>query len=125
MKKILKLTLVIFITSLVMTGCKQSPIYNVHKHKISPHSKSRVYAAIKKAGQALGWQIYSLKSGVARGKLHLRKHVAVVNIYYNSRSYSIRYIKSKNLKYDAQKKTIHKNYNSWVQNLEKGIDARL
>jgi hypothetical protein len=108
-----------------MSACT-SPIYNVSKHKIDhPQSSSKVYAAIKKSGNRLGWKISKIKPGVARGKLYLRSHMAIVNIYYNSRSYSIRYVNSKNLKYNAQNMTIHKNYNSWIQNLEREIDLLL
>jgi hypothetical protein len=109
-----------------MSSCKSSHIYDVHQHKIV-HKKSNkpVYAAIKKAGRSLGWRITSIKPGMARGKLYVRKHVAVVSIYYNSHSYSIRYAYSKNLKYNAQKKTIHKAYNGWIKNLERKIDALL
>jgi len=110
----------------MMSACKSTPLYNVHKHKIDhPQSTQRVYAAIKKAGHRLGWKITRIKPGIARGKLYLRKHAAVINIYYNSRSFSIRYVKSRNLKYNAENKTIHKNYNGWIHNLEREIDSRL
>jgi len=126
MKKLLKLSIALLLTSFMMSACKSSHVYNVHKHKIDhPKSSKRVYAAIRKAGRSLGWKITKIRPGIARGKLYLRKHLAVVDIYYNSRSYSIRYVNSRNLKYNAQKKTIHKNYNSWVQNLERAIDTRL
>ena len=125
MKKLLKLSIVLLVTSFMMSACT-SPIYNVDKHKIdNPKSTNRVYTAIKSAGRQLGWKITKIKPGVARGKLYLRSHVAFVNIYYNSRSYSIHYVSSKNLKYNAQNHTIHKNYNSWIQNLEREIDVRL
>jgi len=125
MKKILHLSILI-VTLLMLSACTSLPLYNVDKHKIdNPASSQKVYSAIKQAGRHLGWKITSIKPGKARGKLYLRKHVAVVNIYYNSRSFSIHYVSSKNLKYDGQKKTIHKNYNSWVQNLEREIDVRL
>jgi len=126
MKRLLKLSIMLLLTAFMMSACKSSPVYNVHKHTIDhPKSSQKVYVAIKKAGRSLGWKITRIKPGVARGKIYLRKHVAIVNIYYNSRSFSIRYINSKNLKYNAQKKTIHKNYNSWIQNLERAIDVRL
>jgi len=126
MKKLLKLSIFLLLTSFVMTSCKSAHIYNVHQHKII-HKKSskRIYSAIKQAGRSLGWRITSIRPGVAKGRLYIRKHMAVVNIYYNRYSYSIRYSYSKNLKYNAQKKTIHKHYNGWIKNLERAIDARL
>lgn len=126
MKKLLKLSALLIFSSLVMTGCGTGKIYNVQQHKVS-HQKSSetVYRAIKSGGQSLGWQIRKIQPGIAQGKLYLRTHVAVVRINYTSSSYSIRYVSSQNLKYDAKKQTIHTNYNGWIQNLEKAIDVRL
>jgi len=53
----------------------------------------------------------------------LRKHVAVVEIPYSSKSYTIRYRSSENL--DEKDGVIHKNYNGWIQNLTRGINAQL
>ncbi len=126
MKNILKLSILLILSSLVITGCGSDKIYNVQQHKVT-HKKSSetVYQAIKSAGQSLGWKITKIKPGAAQGKLYLRTHVAVVRINYTNSSYSIRYVSSQNLKYDAKKQTIHGNYNGWIQNLEKAIDVRL
>ena len=126
MKKLLKLSALLLVSSLLFTGCKTSQIYNVPPTKINHQQSSEVvYQAIKEAGQSLGWKITKVKPGVAQGKLYLRAHVAVVRINYNSSSYSIRYVSSENLKYDAKDQTIHSNYNGWIQNLAKAIDVRL
>ncbi len=126
MKKILKFVALLLIFSLVIVGCKTSTIYNVRQHKVSyKKSSETVYRAIRGAGQSLGWHIHKIKPGVAQGKLHLRSHTAIIRITYTRSSYSIRYAGSKNLKYNSQKHTIHSNYNSWIQNLERAIDSRL
>lgn len=126
MKKLLKLSALLLITSLMTTGCGTSPIYNVQYSKIdNQKSTATVYQAIKEAGQSLGWKITKVKPGVAEGKLYLRTHVAVVRINYSRAAYSINYVRSENLKYDAETKKIHSNYNGWIQNLEKAIDVRL
>jgi len=126
MKKLLKLSALLLITSLMITACGSAPIYNVKKSTIeNPKSSKKVYHAIKEAGQSLGWKIRKIAPGVAQGKLLLRTHIAIVRINYNHSSYSIHYVKSENLKYNAEKKTIHKNYNGWIQNLEKAINIRL
>jgi hypothetical protein len=49
--------------------------------------------------------------------------LAVVDVNYSTRSYSITYKDSTELQYDG--KSIHQNYNGWVQNLDKGIRAQL
>ena len=126
MKKLLKLAALLLVTSLMTTGCGTGPIYNVQNSKIdTPHSSAAVYRAIKEGGSSLGWKINKVKPGVAQGKLYLRTHVAIVRINYNSTRFSINYVSSKNLNYDAKKQEIHTNYNGWIQNLEKAIDVRL
>lgn len=126
MKNVFKLAALLLFSSLMITGCGSARVYNVQSHKVT-HKKSSetVYRAIKSGGQSLGWQIHKIKPGVAQGKLYLRTHVAVVRINYTNSSYSIRYVSSQNLKYNASKQTIHSNYNGWIQNLEKAIDVRL
>jgi len=124
-KKFLKTGLFLAVTMLVFTGCRTAPIYNVSHKAVVPTSYSKMQRAILLAGNSLGWQMSRVRKGLIRGKLVLRSHVAIVNIYYSGSSYSIKYVKSVNLKYDPQKGTIHNNYNGWIQNLEKAIDARL
>lgn len=126
MKKLLKLSALLLITAFVTAGCRSGAIYNVENSKIDNRkSSAAVYKAIKNSGQSLGWKITKIRPGVAEGKLYLRTHLAVVRINYSGSAYSIKYVRSKNLKYNAEKQTIHSNYNGWVQNLENAIDARL
>ncbi|HEY9189336.1 MAG TPA: hypothetical protein VIM88_00550 [Sulfurovum sp.] len=126
MKKLLKLSALLIMTAFITAGCRSSAIYNVENSKIDNRKSSAVvYRAIKEAGQSLGWKITKIRPGVAEGKLYLRTHLAVVRINYSGSAYSIHYVRSENLDYDAEDQTIHSNYNGWVQNLEKAIDARL
>ena len=126
MRKSLKITSLLLIVSFVMTACGSTRIYNVPVTKVhAKKSSETVYRAIRDAGIGLGWKITKIKPGVAEGKLALRAHVAVVRISYNNSSYSIRYVRSTNLKYNPKRQTIHSNYNGWIKNLEKAIDTRL
>jgi len=61
--------------------------------------------------------------GKVEGVLALRTHRAVVDIDYDTKVYSIKYKDSVNLDYDG--KTIHKNYNGWVENLDRAIKSKL
>ncbi|MFK5976843.1 MAG: hypothetical protein QM493_10070 [Sulfurovum sp.] len=126
MKKLFKLSMLVLVSSLLLTGCGLPPVYNVPTSKLDKrYSKGKVYTAIKEAGKSLGWKITRRGTGVAEGKLILRTHLAIVRITYNANSYSIKYVRSENLKYNAEKGTIHKNYNGWIQNLEKAINLHL
>jgi hypothetical protein len=114
----------------VFTSCRTGGIYNVVDSPITTAcgkqpSLDQVTKAIVEAGAGLGWSMAVVKPGLIAGTLNLRGHQAVVEIPYTTQSYSINYKSSKNLKYDAEKQTIHRNYASWVKNLDDAIRARL
>ena len=128
MKLTLKLLFMSVLGLFILTGCRTASIYNVSDSTIEARkgiSQEQVYRAIKTAGTQLGWQISKEREGLAKGQIMLRDHSAVVEIPYSTKSYSINYKNSNNLKYDASKQTIHKNYNGWVQNLDNAIRLQL
>lgn len=86
-------------------------------------SGDEVRKAILRAGTTLGWQMKADAPGRITGTLNVRKHTAVVEIPYSSRSYSINYKSSVNL--NEEEGQIHNNYNGWVKNLARSIDANL
>ena len=113
---------------LLAVGCRAAiPVYNVTDTPVAASKPNpnldEVGKAIQRAGVALGWQMKETKPGHMLGTLVLRKHVAVVDVNYSVKSYSIRYKDSTELGYDGQ--NIHPNYNGWIQNLDKGIRAQL
>ncbi len=103
------------------------PVYNVEEAtvvaNVSNVSAEDVRKSIIRAGGTLGWNIKDVKPGLLEGTLHLRTHMAKVEIPYSTKSYSILYKDSTNLKYDGTK--IHSNYNGWIQNLQKAIEVQL
>jgi hypothetical protein len=127
MNKILRISVITLTAALVfLAGCRAAPIYNVEKAPIqisSKHSSKDITKAIQRAGVALGWQMKAKKPGHIVGTLYLRTFVAVVDIRYSPKSYSITYKKSSGLDYDGT--NIHKNYNGWVQNLDRRIQGQL
>jgi hypothetical protein len=109
-----------------LNGCRTAPINDLNNQPVPPgRSAEQVSKAILGAGASLGWAMREVHPGMIKGTLYIRDHVAKVDIPYSSRSYSIRYAGSTNLKYDEAKHTIHSNYNGWVQNLDNQIRARL
>lgn len=88
-------------------------------------NEDQVYKAIKAAGANLGWIITKTKPGLAQGQLNLRGNMAVVDIPYTTNSYAIEYRDSTGLRYDPARQTIHKNYNGWIQNLDRAIRVQL
>ena len=104
------------------------PIQNVTDAPVTsasgkPMSVEEVRKSIVRAGVTLGWKMSSDTPGKVTGTLNVRKHTAVVEIPYSAKSYSILYKSSANL--DEGDGQIHNNYNGWIKNLAKGIDAQL
>jgi hypothetical protein len=63
------------------------------------------------------------ENGVINARLNVRADAAVVDVRYSVKSYSIIYRDSTNLEYRGGQ--IHKNYNGWIQNLDREIRNEL
>jgi hypothetical protein len=121
--------LVLAAVLLVGSGCRTTaPILNVTKAPLGPPPGSRVTLqdvsrAIWAAGKRLGWEMQEVRPGELTGTLRLRQHLAVVAITHDTSTFNITYTNSINLRqHDDQ---IHRNYNNWVNNLAKAIQAEL
>lgn len=111
-----------------LAACQSAPILNVNDAAVSSAagktvSNEQVMGAIVRAGAALGWQMKDERPNVLSGTLQLRTHTAVVDIPYSATAYSIKYRSSANL--GETNANIHKNYNGWIQNLTRGINAQI
>ncbi|WP_331649021.1 hypothetical protein [Piscinibacter sp.] len=115
--------------TLAQAGCMRcDPILNVSNAPVTSASgkaltDDQVKSAIIRAGAALGWQMKEAGPGKVTATLLIRKHTAEIEIPYSPTSYSITYKSSVNL--DEGDGQIHKNYNGWIQNLNRGINAQL
>jgi type IV pilus biogenesis protein CpaD/CtpE len=121
-----KLAALVVVTA-ALAGCA-APIMNVKEAPVTtasgrPLTNEQVRNAIVRAGSSLGWQMKDEGPGMLVGTLELRKHTAVVAIPYSTKSYSVQYRSSVNL--DEKGGKIHKNYNGWIQNLTRSINAQL
>jgi len=122
-------TLLIGIAVTGLVGCRIAPVMDVvDAPVIEPAvgqklTADQVKLAIMRAGATLGWQIKEVQPFLLEGTLHLRTHMAQVNIPYSAERYSIVYKNSQNLQYDGT--NIHSNYNGWVQNLNKAIQVQM
>lgn len=116
---------ILLIAGLALSACTAPPIYNIKSdYMAAPPNVTleQVAGAIKRAGIGLGWQMIDKGPGEIEGRLNLRDHVAIVKITFDARNFSIFYKDSTNLNYDGTR--IHRNYNGWIQNLEKAILAQ-
>lgn len=110
-------------------GCRGTvPIQNVGNASVAnaankPVSAADVRGAIVRAGAGLGWVMKDAGPGRLTGTLSLRTHIAEVDIPYSAANYSITNKGSTNLNQSGN--MIHPNYNGWIQNLTKAINAQL
>lgn len=115
------------IALVILAGCRTAPVYNVSDQvvttNIETHTEDDVRKAIVRAGSGLGWQMKEESAGHIIATLHLRTHMAKVDINYNKDKYNITYKDSVDLSYDGT--IIHSNYNGWVQNLDRAIKVQL
>jgi len=121
--------LAVVAAAIALTACNSiAPIQNVENVPVSsssnkPLTPAEVRGAIVRAGAGLGWIMKDAGPGMINGTLLLRTHTAEVQIPYSATSYGIVYRSSINLQESGGK--IHRNYNGWVQNLNRGINAQL
>ena len=119
------LMLVTSCSLLALAGCRGVPVMNVVDAPVAAgRSAQQVEQAILSAGDSLGWRMHAQGPGKIQGTINRRDHRAVVDIDYTARTYSIRHKDSSStLQYDGN--SIHKNYNGWIENLDRAIRNRL
>ncbi|MBY6257652.1 MULTISPECIES: lipoprotein [Phytobacter] len=107
-----------------LAGCaRTAPIENVRTTVGTGHTAEQVKSAIFKAGVQRQWIMNEAGPGVIKARQQNRDHVAEVRINYTATGYTINYDSSLNLQ--AANGKIHKNYNRWVNNLDKDIQVNL
>ena len=118
--------ILIALAAVVAAGCRSAPIHDLGPTSIAGRAtEKQVQEAIIRAGAAQGWTMKAEAPGLITGTLYIRSHTAVVSIPYTRNSFSIRYKDSTNLDYNGAARTIHENYNEWVQRLNSGIVSQL
>ena len=110
-----------------VSACTSRPIMNVNDAPVVTPGKAvssqAVEGAILRAGTTLGWKMTPVRPGLVVGVIDLRTHSAAIDVTYDARTYSINYKSSVNLNHDGT--SIHKNYNGWIENLDRNIRSEL
>jgi hypothetical protein len=90
-------------------------------------SSEQVTHDIKRALIGRGWVVTREEDGRIDATLNLRAHVARIAISHGEGQVRIAYVSSENLKFRVKdgRRTIHKNYLSWVNNLVTDISRNL
>lgn len=125
--KYFKHIVILILLSLFLIGCRTSPIMNINEAPINNSSATLddITNGIIRAGNSLGWKMKKQSPGHIVGILHLRTHMAEVDITYDTKSYNINYKNSTNLNYNPSNNIIHSNYNGWIQNLNNAIQTQV
>lgn len=106
-----------------LVNVKDAPVASATGAKLT---LAQVQKAIIQSCASKGWEARKAGGNVIIATINVRnKHMAQVEIPFSTTSYSILYKNSENLKYDSAESTIHKNYNSWVQNLNNTIKINI
>ena len=85
----------------------------------------RIQRAIIAGCARRSWQCTPAMPGEIRAVLYVRQHMAEALIKFDTASFSITYVNSTELRFNAAKKTIHRKYNLWVINLITDINAAI
>jgi hypothetical protein len=100
------------------------PINNLRNQTVpvmsdgSHFSLDKVQEVIIEACLARGWQPTVEGDGVVTATINVRgRHYAKIEIPFTENNYSILYVESNNLDYNAERQKIHRNYNNWVVKL--------
>lgn len=130
MKRTARSVLLAGLVLIVLAGCRSGAILDIRDAGIpatvgQTMTMDDIAKGILAAGSKHGWTMAIQTQGHIVGTLILRKHTAIVDVFYSTTSYSILYKDSTNLKYDPATKTIHANYSSWVRNLHTAIQQEL
>jgi hypothetical protein len=88
-------------------------------------SLEAVQRAIISGCSVRGWSCQAIKPGQIRAVLHVRRHMAESLIAFDTKEYSITYVDSRELRYNAEKNEIHRKYNLWVTNLIADINKAI
>lgn len=106
-------------------AARVQPIFNVESAPIPDGlSMETIEDAIFEGCAARSWIANRVEDGHMQCTLHVRSHMATVDIRFDESTYSIVYNSSNNLKYSGDGR-IHRNYNSWVQNLNGDLQLSL
>ena len=121
--------IVVCLALAVMVACRAGgQVYEVKDAPIEsakPLTLDQVQKAIIDAGIKQTWIMTPIKPGEMLGEFNIQSHQIHVTIPYTTKTYSILYKDSSNLRYDPVKRTIHVNYAKWIERLDNEIKARL
>lgn len=118
----------------LLAGCRLAPLQMIENETFVTPAVSSTRAltiddyqnAIIRAGVTRGWSFAEESPGNLIGTLNVRsKHVVRVRVIFDTAAFSILYVDSSQLSYNADTGEIHPNYNKWVRTLRTQIQKEI
>lgn len=116
------------VVAMVMAGCasfgggsRGEEILRVEDCKVVLSGNRSMREVVVAAAHGKMWMPEDRGPNTVRCTLDVRGHQAVVDVVFTESSFSIRYVSSENLNYDAASGRISPKYNQWVRNLRREI----
>ncbi|HEV8334012.1 MAG TPA: hypothetical protein VGQ22_21495 [Steroidobacteraceae bacterium] len=111
-----------------LMGARQVPLTDPDPIAVPAGLKiDQVTKAIKAALVGRTWAVTQEDAGHIVSTLHLREHMAKIDIVYDAQTITIKYLDSGELMYADKKgqRVIHRNYLTWIQNLVNDMSRNL
>lgn len=120
-------SLTFFALLVALAGCRSAPIHDIEAEPLGAPELStleQVRTGILRAGSYQSWEMTEVEPGHLVGRILVSgKHLAVVDIFFDTEAFSVRYKDSKNLNYNGE--AIHPNYNRWIKTLKREIHREM
>jgi hypothetical protein len=122
---IFKKVITIFAILILASCARFQPIKNISNHKIPNNlTMLQITKVIKTQCEGRRWLVRVKSPGVIVANFTKENNIsATIQINYSKKDYSIKYLRSINLKNDQGE--IHRNYNKWVILLDRDIQNSL
>jgi hypothetical protein len=111
-----------------LMGARQVPLTDPEPIAVPAGLKiEQVAKAIKAALVGRTWAVTQDDPGHIVSTLHLREHMAKIDIVYDLKTIRIKYVDSSELLYAEKKgqRMIHHNYLNWIQNIVNDMNRNL
>jgi hypothetical protein len=111
-----------------LMGARQVPLTDPQPLAVPAGLKiEQVSKAIRAALAGRAWAVTSEEPGHIVSTLNVREHMAKIDIVYDVRTITIKYLESGELMYAEKKgqRVIHRNYLNWIQNLVNDMNRNL
>ena len=115
--------------ALLFLGCSGPAVYTANNAPVSAIASEPTLAQVDKAVKdsliGRGWIPQKVSAHNYIGTYKRRDLMAKVKISFDTQSFTVNHLDSRNLDYDSSDETIHPTYNKWIQNLENDIRKRV